>query len=318
MNAAQSVSSPLVTTGQKFRYALRIRRLEFLPVHLSVILTAAFLGAASADQLISGKTLAVVVAFLLGLHAGNMANCVADRELDLIYKGRLAEAVDGLGKRNIVIQIVTHIVLVLLLGAYVTASSGHWEIAVLGVVWIVVGFEYSLPPLRLKGAGVFQSVTLASTIALLPGIMMIRAIGTVPEWAAFVAFLGYTTAMTMVNLINQTEDIPEDAKFGIMTSARALGLTGTVTTALVLVVIGATTFLAAAVSLGAYWWAVGLYAVAALFTLRFISGILRGVRGKSLDDAILIARKNTRRLPLYGAVMGWGSVALAVAVFAAR
>ncbi|MBB5917413.1 1,4-dihydroxy-2-naphthoate octaprenyltransferase [Nocardia transvalensis] len=306
------------TTLRKFGYSIRIRRLEFFPVHLSAILTAAFLGAASWSDLGSGPAVAAFVAFVLGVHSGNMANCLADRDMDTIYKSRLATAVDGLGKRNVTIQIAISVFLIVLLVGYMTVASGHWDIAVLGIAWLVIGFEYSLPPLRLKGAGVWQVLTLATTIALIPGVMIIRAIDAAPPWQVFTAYLGYAVSMMMVSLVNQAEDVPEDARFGIRTAVRALGITPAMVLAVTVVTGGATVFAVSAVALDAPWWAVAVYAVVVVLTLRFLTRIYLGVRGKPVEEAVEVIRRYTKQLPLHGAGMGWATVLVAVSIFAVR
>ena len=135
---------------------LAIRRIEFLIAEIPIFvipIVVASRGAESVDRIAIG--LGVLVFFLL-FNFGDMTNCLADRDLDAIYKPRLSRAVFELGPRFVTMQIIVTALAALAVTFVLALRTGHWLLMPLVAIGLLLGAAYSLEPVRLKGRGVLQ------------------------------------------------------------------------------------------------------------------------------------------------------------------
>jgi 1,4-dihydroxy-2-naphthoate octaprenyltransferase len=307
-----------LSTRTRLSYNLRIRRIEFLPLTLTVPLVPALLAAKSWRELVCGDALVAALMIVLSVQIGNIANCLADREMDATYKTRLSEAVYGLGVPNVVRQIVLTSALCVLLAIFLTFRTQHVDLLVIGLLWAVLGIGYSLPPLHLNGRGIWQLPTLLSVYFILPGLFMLRAFDGPIEWAGVVALCGFSLTSVGIIVVNHAEDLPEDERFSIRTYVRALGLTNALFLGTGMLVIGAILFVGSAYSMSGLSWGFLLYFAAWAPGLRFIWQTALAVRGKPIDLAVATLRARSKRAPLHTCLIGWATVALAAFVFLVR
>src|SRR5204863_227250 len=81
-------------------------------------------------------------------------NCLADRDLDAVYKPHLTEGVYGLGVGQVTFQAAASAALALALAAHMAWQLDRWVLLAATAVGLVVAWAYSAAPMRLKGCDV--------------------------------------------------------------------------------------------------------------------------------------------------------------------
>ena len=300
------------------RYSLCIRRVEFLPTTMTIILVPALLLAGSGAAFGTATFVAVAVMIRLIIHFGDMVNCLADRDVDAIYKTRLSDAVYGLGLANVRWQIRVTGTAILALAAYLAVTTRHWDILLLIVVELYFARQYSVPPLHLKGAGGWQIPTLFVIIYGLPMLLVARAFPIDLGWPILLVVAGFGVSQVGVIVVNTAEDLPEDEEYGIRTSVLALGLSRAIGVATAMVGVGGVALTVGVLAMGEPSW--GLVALVAAYgwALLHVGGTWLAVRGRSVDAALKSLRLRAKLVPVQLAVTGWGTVLAAAFVLANR
>src|SRR5215211_1647399 len=125
-------------------YMLRIRRVEFRVAEIPILAIPVLLLIRDAAPL---KTFAFwegVFLFFLLFAFGDMINCLADRDLDAVYKQRLSRAVYNLGVRFVALQVAASAAVALAVGAHLAWSLRRWEILGLVAAGLALGAAYSV------------------------------------------------------------------------------------------------------------------------------------------------------------------------------
>jgi 4-hydroxybenzoate polyprenyltransferase len=203
---------------------LRIRRIEFMIAEIPIFLIPIVVASRtveSVDRLAIG--LGVLVFFLL-FNFGDMTNCLADRELDAIYKPQLSRAVLELGTRFVTAQIVLTALAALGVTVFLAERTDHWLLVPLVVIGLMLGAAYSLEPVRLKGRGLLQLACLWLIIFVGPMIFMATLITPLPSTTLLVIAIAYATVQMGIVLLNTAEDYPEDRDARVHTIIVAIGL----------------------------------------------------------------------------------------------
>ncbi len=256
--------------------------------------------------------------FFLLFHFGDMTNCLADRELDAVYKTHLSEAVFGLGVARVKRQIVITAAAALALGGYFSRATGRWDVLLLVVFGLGLGAAYSFEPVRLKRRGVVQILALWSVIFVGPMLLVARALEPhlFVSLAVFAASYGAMQQGTI--LVNTAEDLPEDAGAGVRTSAVALGLERTLLLALAMVALGGFGVFAILAAMfaraGASPWGLVPLGVAVAWVTWELVATFADTRGKQADRAISALRPHARRMPAWITATAWGTLAAAFVV----
>lgn len=287
--------------------SLRIRRPEFMVAEIPILLIAALTATGGSGRALATPTFAALAAlFFLLFHFGDMINCLADRDLDAVYKTTLSEAVYGLGVRNVRAQIALTALMALGVGAALSITLARPAIVGLVVLGLALGAQYSTRPLWLKGRGLFQIATLFVVIFL--GPMLLVTVTMAPEaldlrWLAL--FASYGAMQQGIVLVNTAEDLPEDRASGIRTSASTLGLSGSVRVAASLVVLGGAGVIGllyldgARVALAplvlAWAWVVG--------ELAWLAARVAAAMDEA--EALRRLRPRARRVPIWITMMAW-------------
>jgi alpha-ketoglutarate-dependent taurine dioxygenase/4-hydroxybenzoate polyprenyltransferase len=296
------------------RDAIRIRRPEFMVAEIPIFLIAAL--SVASPSLAPWRVAEVAALFMLLFHVGDMANCLADRDLDAVYKTHLAEAVRSLGPRRVATQIGLSGAAAMGLAAHLAWSTGRIEIAGLVAIGLFLGHQYSFAPLRFKSRGLWQVPALALLIFVGPMLLVARALSDAMPPLGLV--LAYAAMQQGTIAINTAEDLPEDVEAGVRTSAVALGLRGIVALSFAMISLGGLGVLASL--LGPAWavgrpWALAPLAFAWLWVVRDVGRLLLRVRAAETEVALACVRAAARRMPAWITATAWGTL---VAVAASR
>ena len=293
--------------------ALLIRRPEFMIAELPILLIPALLLSPSWSALWSVNAGVMFLLFFLLFHFGDIINCLADRELDAVYKTHLSEAVYGLGVNNVKWQLGITTLLCLVLTAYLTIATQRIELVFLVLTGLVWAGQYSVGPLHLKGRGVLQVVTLWGVIFVIPMLIVSTVFSSQLTPVMLLLIAAYGAMQEGIILVNTAEDLPEDNAMGIHTTAVALGLTGSLKLAVGLVGVGGAVTLACLAWLmvpvtgniplallplaGGWWW-----------VLWQVRGTLRAVQQAAPGKDIKALRPRAKMMPIWITVTAWATL----------
>jgi 4-hydroxybenzoate polyprenyltransferase len=303
-------------------YMLRIRRIEFRVAEIPILAIPVFLLIKDSTPL---KTFAFwegIFIFFLLFAFGDMVNCLADRDLDAVYKPHLSEAVYGLGVRFVTFQVIGTAALALVLSAHLSWLTGRLALFVLVAIGLALGAAYSVPPVRLKGRGFAQLVCLWLIIFVGPMLFIALLVDAYPPPILLILAAAYGTLQMGVILINTAEDYPEDLAAGIRTTVVATGLQTGVALALALAAIGSAGLLATMTALfrqrQASWpWMAALLpaACACVYVSGSILSLRRSIAGADLAEQIRAVKRAARRVPLWVTVVAWSTLGAAYAFY---
>jgi 4-hydroxybenzoate polyprenyltransferase len=297
---------------------LTIRRPEFMVAELPIILISALLMAPSLSALADWRFITALVLVYLFFNFIDLINCLSDRDLDATYKTRLSSAIYRLGVKNVRWQMRLTVAAAVVLTLVLAAGTGHWDLVPLAVVELVWGAQYSVPPFHFKSRGLWQVLTVWAIIFTLPMTIVARSLPGAPSWQLLLLFTAFGTMQEGTILVNTAEDMPEDEAAGLRTSALVLGLSRTVAVGAAMVAIGGAVFAACLVDLGNPSWGLAVFALIVSWVLwEMVSTWLR-LRGKSLDEGMVIVRPQARRMPLWITANAWGALVAVAVVIAGR
>ena len=293
---------------QALRDSLRIRRLEFALAELPIVLVAALVAVGPSALVTRDFWLATGVLWLL-YQVGDMANCLADRDLDVAGKTGISEAVRRLGSRNIAGQMGVSVLLALALAA--SLGAGALALTVLGVL---VGVGYSLRPVHAKGRGLLQLPWSAGILFVGPMVLVGQVLGAL-SWRLVLTSLAFGLLQQAALLLNIVEDRREDIHHGVRTSGVVLGWQGSVRWARNGVVLGG---LSLAAVLGLPLMASPLLWLASVTPLLLAAGLttialqrcLQTMQARPHDERH-IARRAVPDLPGWLSAHGWMAVVAA-------
>src|SRR5919112_6140127 len=149
MNASRKVEVSPMRAARFLLYMLRIRRVEFRVAEIPILAVPVLLLSKDAAPL---KTFAFwegIFIFFLLFAFGDMINCLADRDLDAVYKPHLSEAVYGLGVRFVTFQVIATAAFAMALAIHLSWVLNRWSLAALVAIGLVLGAAYSVKPVRL-------------------------------------------------------------------------------------------------------------------------------------------------------------------------
>src|SRR6185503_6713843 len=133
---------------------------------------------------------------------GDMINCLADRDLDAVYKPHLSEAVYGLGVPFVTFQVVATAVVALLLSIHLSWQMNRWLFCGLVACGLILGAAYSVKPIQLKGRGLAQLICLWLIIFVGPMLLVATLIREMPSAGVIVFAAAYGALQMGVILIN--------------------------------------------------------------------------------------------------------------------
>jgi len=302
-------------------YMLRIRRVEFRIAEIPILVIPLLLLIHDTAILKTFSFWEGIFIFFLLFAFGDMINCLADRDLDAIYKPHLSEAVYGLGVGFVKFQVVATAVVAVVLTAHLSWQLHRWILLPLVVIGLVLGAGYSVKPVQFKGRGLAQLVCLWLIIFVGPMLFISLLVSTVPS-AAVVVFAAAFGAMQMgIILVNTAEDYPEDLEAQIKTTIVALGLKRGINVAFWLTAIGA---LSLVVTLGVIFrqrsvqtiWLLAMLpaVIACIYVLIDIGKLKQTIADQTLEAAIQTVKHSAKRVPVWLTVVAWSMLVASYAL----
>ena len=207
---------------------LLISRLEFMVMGIPVIALSALLAASRPSDLMGDGTVRLgllTAVWYLAYWISSQMNCLADYELDKIYKSRLPRSIDILkGPTTIWSMITLETVVASTIVAYLAVFESRVGLVMLWVVGLFLIAAYSLEPLRFKRRGFLNLVTLSLILYFLPALYIYYAMAPHMKILPLLALLAFSTQMIGLLLVNQIEDYHEDKQMNVLTSSVRWGL----------------------------------------------------------------------------------------------
>jgi 4-hydroxybenzoate polyprenyltransferase len=306
-------------------YMLRIRRVEFRIAEIPIVAIPLLLLMPDRTPLKTFSLWEGVFIFFLLFAFGDMINCLADRDLDRVYKPHLSEAVYGLGVKFVTFQVIATAVLALVLSVHLSWVLHRWSLSVLVFIGLLLGAAYSVKPFQLKGRGLAQIVCLWLIIFVGPMLFMGLLIDASVSLTVLAFAAAYGTLQMGIILVNTAEDYPEDLEANIKTSVVALGLYNGIALAFRLVAVG---MIGVLVTLNLMSWEQAngpLFAYTLIPTFAACSYVLfclnrmkRSMTGQSLNDSIQTVKQGAKMVPLWITLVAWSVLGAAFMLFYLR
>lgn len=288
------------------RYSLRIRRVEYRIAEIPIFLIPIFLTVRESSSLMSVQFWEGFLIFMFMFAFGDLVNCLADRELDKIYKPYLTEAVYGIGVRGVVWQATASALAALILSAHLSWLGRNWLILLATACGLFTAYVYSAEPIRLKKRGLWQLVFYWFGLFFGPMIFAGMLFETVPSFHVICVALFFGLLQTGIILVNTAEDLPEDQKLGVQTVTVVLGLKKSLKFAFIFILLGSTLLLA---SLAWPMLSIKPLRILVLVFLPLIASsvyaasclwiILKKIIPASQEQAIEIVKSYGKRVPLW-------------------
>lgn len=283
---------------------------------LPIILIPALLMTTDLSELASWRFGAAFVLLYLIFNFGDMINCLADRDLDAVYKSRLSNAVYRLGVENVRRQMRITCGAAIVLSAVLAFNTRNWDLILLVGVELLWAAQYSVPPMHFKRRGLWQVLTLCGILFILPMTIVARVFPGQPPWELLLLFVAYAAMQEGIILVNTAEDIPEDQEAGLRTSALVLGLSRSVAVGAIMAAVGGVVCAACLTAIGYPSWGLAVFALSLSWVLWEMVSTWRAVRSRPLTEGMAILRPRARRMPMWITATGWGSLLAAGVVFA--
>jgi|694.fasta_scaffold17649_6 4-hydroxybenzoate polyprenyltransferase len=310
---------------QKIVWSLRIRRVEYRIAELPIFLIPMFLLIPDLNVLQSFIFWEALVLFLLLFAIGDLINCLADRDLDAVYKPYLTEAVLGLGIRNVWLQSGVSALAALVLAFHLAWVLQRWLFVPMVLVGLMLAYAYSMPPYRLKGRGFWQ--LMFYWVGLFAAPMCLSAYTFAEKFDG--SIIGVAAAFGMMQtgviLINTAEDFPEDKGMNVKTIIVAIGILRGIHLSVWLTTLGGLLLggllLQAMLAEGWQGWAwLGIipFGIALIFASSQIFWLLANIHRKSEGESMASVRQSAKLVPLWITSLALTTLWAAIVVFMLR
>ena len=303
-------------------YMLRIRRVEFRVAEIPILAIPLLILLRDTGPLKTFYLWEGVFIFFLLFAFGDMINCLADRDLDAVYKPQLSEAVYGLGVRFVTFQVVATAVVALALSIHLSWVLDRWTLAALVAIGLVLGAAYSVKPVQLKGRGLAQLLCLWLIIFVGPMLFIAHLINAGLSITVLVFAAAYGTLQMGIILVNTAEDYPEDLEARITTSIVALGLHRGIELAFWLVGVGSVAVLITLAvmlierDISPFWLTVLIPPLAAcIYVLQSLARLRRSIKNRNLPDSIQKVKRAAKAVPLWVTLVAWSILAATFMLF---
>ncbi|MEQ1922963.1 MAG: UbiA family prenyltransferase [Pyrinomonadaceae bacterium] len=293
-------------------FMLRIRRIEFRIAEIPILAIPILLMIRDTSILYTFPFWEGVFIFFLLFAFGDMINCLADRDLDAVYKPHLSESVYGLGVGFVTFQVIASALLAVVLSIHLSVTLNRWPIAAMTVIGVLLGAAYSVKPVQLKGRGLLQLLCLWVIIFVGPVMFVSQLISAEMSIPVLVFTAFYGMLQMGIILINTAEDYSEDLASGIRTTIVTLGLHRGIMLAFYSAAVGSIGSLAALawfytgkVSLPV--WIVGLFPAfaACVFVNVGIWRLHRSISTQDLNESLILVKKAAKLVPVWVTVVAW-------------
>lgn len=298
-----------------FRYLLfmlRIRRVEFRIAEIPILAIPVLLLIRETSIVGTFAFWEGIFVFFLLFAFGDMINCLADRDLDAVYKPHLSESVYGLGVRFVTFQIVLSAILAVALSIHLSWLLNRWLIVGLTILGLLLGTAYSVKPVQLKGRGLLQLICLWTIIFVGPMFFVSQLVAADPSIMVLVFAAVYGMLQMGIILVNTAEDYPEDRAAGIRTTIVELGLHTGIRLALLITIFGSVGTLA---TLAVFYisvttkaaWVVGILpaAGACFYVTAGIWRLNRAIADSALTESISTVKNSAKNVPVWITIVAW-------------
>ena len=303
-------------------YMLRIRRVEFRIAEIPILVIPLLILLRDVGPLKTFSLWEGIFIFFLLFAFGDMVNCLADRDLDAVYKPHLSEAVYGLGVRFVSFQVWATALLALALSFHLSWTLDRWIFFVMVAIGLLLGAAYSVKPVQLKGRGVAQIFCLWLIIFVGPMLFVAFLIDAAISLPVLAFAAAYGALQMGVILVNTAEDYPEDLEAGITTSVISLGLHRGMAVAFWLVISGSIGVLITLLVMlkqrgaGPLWTlAIAPSILACIYVLWSIGRLNQAIKDASLQDSIQSVKSAAKRVPLWITLVAWSILGATYALF---
>jgi 4-hydroxybenzoate polyprenyltransferase len=303
-------------------YMLRIRRVEFRIAEIPIVAIPLLILLPDTEPLKSFYVWEGIFIFFLMFAFGDMINCLADRDLDAVYKPHLSEAVYGLGVRFVTFQVWATALLALAMSLHLSWALDRWIFVLLVAIGLALGAAYSVKPFQIKGRGIAQIFCLWLIIFVGPMLFVALLIQADISIPVLVFAAAYGTLQMGVILVNTAEDYPEDIEARIKTSVVALGLHRGIAVSFWMVLIGALGVLVTLLvmlrgrGVEPLWTLAMLPAIAAcIYVLWSIGRLNNTIKNASLQDSIQKVKYAAKQVPLWITIVAWSTLGVTYVLF---
>ncbi|WP_040694014.1 UbiA family prenyltransferase [Nocardia vinacea] len=302
----------------KINYALWLTRPEIAPMSGAVMVADVLFSAHTGAEIWSAPMIVAAVMLAAAIQLLHVANCLADRWVDVEYKSKFSRMVRDLGVRFVAWQIYLTTAGIGVAAVYLAVATWHLDLLLIIPVGTLLLLEYSLPPWHFKAAGFWQIPWTYLMTMVFPGVVVLRLYDRPIEIPALIAILGLGLTTTGVFVANTAEDIPEDTEHGFRTSVVALGLRVSLFESMTRVTVGAALVAGSVVAMAGFTWTLIVYAVGVSIVIGYLGRTQLGTWGKPLDDAMPLVRSQAKLFVYMVALVAWAAVVPAAAVFCLR
>ncbi len=304
------------------RDSMRIRRPEFWLAEIPIFFIPLLLLPGKVIDPASTLFWMSLLLFFLLFHTGDMLNCLADRNLDAVYKTRLSEAVYGLGITSVKWQIVLTMIAAISLSLVLSIQIGRPWLIVLVIAGLLLGIAYSIKPMQLKSRGLWQIIALWILIIVGPMLLLTLIFAASLEVLPLLVIVAaaYGALQEGIILVNTAEDYHEDREAGIRTPAVAWGPQSCIALAAALILFGGAVLL---IVLYFAWqplytveaWTAGmlLFVTCWLWVAYRVGQLWRRIRQLDLTSAVAAIKHAARWMPLWITATAWATFAVALA-----
>jgi len=265
---------------------LVISRANIQVASLPTALIGCALAAGRLSELWDAGVLLYVLLFFAVLTFACNLNCLADADVDALFKKGMSDAVRSIGPARI--RAILAVEAVLAVG--IAAGLAYLKkdvVFILGAGALGLAFIYSAPPLRIKKRGWLSPLPVVFGLYAVPpagGWYLVK--GSL-SWPILIFAAGYAVLMEGITIVNTCEDYPEDESAGIRTLAHALGIRRTLVLGAWLAGGGGVTALAAILCMTAGAWPPGPMALAGI-------GVLAAIYAWTVASVVRVLRRTAR------------------------
>jgi 4-hydroxybenzoate polyprenyltransferase len=308
--------------GRYLLFMLRIRRVEFRIAEIPILVIPVLLLIRDTSVLNTFAFWEGVFIFFLLFAFGDMINCLADRDLDAVYKPHLSEAVYGLGVPFVTFQVIATAVFAIALSIHLSIILNRPLIAVLVIAGLILGAAYSVKPIQLKGRGLLQLFCLWIIIFVGPMLFVWLLLSATISIEIIIFAAAFGTLQMGIILVNTAEDYPEDKAANIKTTIVALGLQKGIKLAFALVAAGAIGVL---ITLSIFFWQrnIGIFgtffilpAIAAcLYVTKSVWNLKLLVTRSELAESIQTVKRYAKKVPIWITITAWSVLIATYSLF---
>jgi len=220
--------------GEKLKAYTKAARLEYSIAEAPGVIIPVFIAVILIGKIEFLRTAEAIVAFLLLYLSGFLVNSLTDLEVDEKYKRYVAEGVKNLGRRTLIILLLSHLTVAFILIVHLSYQLESYYPLLMYAVGVFFGIGYSVEPFHFKVRGLLHPIALGTSAFFIPFLFLVyTTTGELPLLLLPIG-AGFSLLHYGIALTNQAQDLIEDREAGMMSPAVRWGLGRTLKIALLL------------------------------------------------------------------------------------